>query len=223
MDIYLRSVSKSSMRLLIFAMAAIITVITPQICYGQEGKVLLFEAADIAEWVSSIAPGTAELTDDGFALVSSIGGWGGGVASPWLEVDFARSLVLIIKVHDISDNWTLKLAFNQRDDQWGPYIQGDNPNAGEFSYDLPDALNSFPGGVEPPDPEDTADVQIRIWGTGAEEAKVWVESIILFYKDDPNDRPRFIDPELEEAYAGENSPVEPRAKLNTFWGAIKAN
>ena len=223
MDTHLRRFTRPGMEnALIFVMAVIIMAITPQICYSQEEEVL-FAAADIADWESSIAAGEAALTDDGFALVSAAGGWGGGVASPWLNVDFAKSPVLTIKIHEVSNNWTLKLGLNQQDDQWGPYIQGDTANVNEFSYNLPGVLSNFPEGVEPPDPEGTGDVQIRIWATGAGDAEIWVESISMFYQDDPNDRPRFVDPGLEAAYAGKSSPVEPLGKLNTLWGFIKGN
>jgi hypothetical protein len=226
MDTYLRN-SIRLMRItlsnaLVLAIAGIITVTASQLCYSEgEGDFLLFEAGDIADWESSIAPGEAKLTEDGLALISGIGGWGGGVASPWLEVDFAKSPAITIKVHDVSSNWVLKLGLYHQDGQWGPYIQGDTNTIGEFSYELPGDLHSFPEGVNPPDPKGIEEVQIRIWGVGVPDAWVSVESINMFYKDAPDDRPRFVDPELEKAYAAKYSPVQPRGKLITSWALVK--
>jgi len=198
---------------------ACIIAIASQFCYGEE--VLLFYADDITNWKSSIAAGEAQLTDDGFVVISGKGGWGGGVASPWLKVDFAKSPVLTIKVHKASNNWVIKLGLYHKDNQWGPYIQGDTNKIGEFSYNLPDELHGFPAGVDPPDPKDTEEAQIRVWGTGVADAKVWLENIKMFYQNDPNDRPRFVDPELEKAYIAKYFAVERRGKLSTSWGCIK--
>jgi hypothetical protein len=206
---------------LVFAIPILLIGVIPAFCYGQAGEEeLFFGAEDIANWKSSIAAGQAELTDDGLALVSGAGGWGGGVSSPWLTVDFAKSPVIVIKVAGVSNNWVLKLGLNQDDSAWGPYIQGDTGITGEFTYNLPGDLNSFPDGVEPPDPEGVSDVQIRIWGVGDGTAKVSVESIRIFYEDDPDDRPRFVDPELEKAY-GQSSSVEAYGKLITLWAVMK--
>lgn len=200
----------------------IFSLVLSQLCYSQEGEEgLFFLAEDIATWKSSIAAGSVELADEGHAIVAGAGGWGGGVASPWIAVDFAESPVLVINVLQTNNNWTLKLGLYQQDDQWGPYIQGDTAAVGEFSYKLPDALNGYPDGVDAVDPKATEDVQIRIWGTGAGNAQVWVESISIYYPENPADRPRFVDPELEKAYSDKNMAIESSGKLITLWGFIK--
>ena len=193
-------------------------MLMPQLCQAQEE--LLFGPEDIATWKSSIAAGQVEL-DDGLAVISGGGGWGGGVASPWLSIDLAKLPVLTITVEKISHQWVLKLGLDQKDDAWGPYIQGDTGTLGEQSYNLPEALKDFPAGVEPPDADQSIDGQIRVWGVGDGGAKVWVSSIRLIYEGDPNDRPRFVDPELEAAYVAETFAVEPLEKLSTRWASLK--
>jgi len=215
-----RSVYQS--KVLILAVAGVIIAITSLPSYSEEGgEFLLFEPEDIANWTSSIAAGDAKLTEDVLVLISGKGGWGGGVASPWLAVDFAKSPVITIKVHKVSNNWVMKLGLYHQDNQWGPYIQGDTNKIGEFSYNLPDDLHSFPAGVNPPDPKKTEEGQIRVWGTGVQPWQVWVENVKMFYQNDLSDRPRFVDPELEKAYIAKHFPVAPCGKLSTLWGLIK--